>query len=124
MKKQTVDIYNGDEKVFTFEIPETQGMEAKKQKVVEFFQQPIFFQVVTSLNKFYKDKFDIQLPEYFQRDVNDEVVSAQTEISVTVIIKFDEINITNSLNLHSLIYMELEVQCMLMKFILVIFILI
>lgn len=109
MEKQTVDIYNGDEKVFTFEIPETQGMEAKKQKVVEFFQQPIFFQVVNSLNKFYKDKFDIQLPEYFQRDVNDEVVSAQTEISVTVIIKFDEINITNSLN-HTALLKDMFVK--------------
>ena len=109
MEKQTVDIYNGDEKVFTFEIPETQGMEAKKQKVVEFFQQPIFFQVVNSLNKFYKDKFDIQLPEYFQRDVNDEVVSAQTEISVAVIIKFDEINITNSLN-HTALLKDMFVK--------------
>lgn len=109
MEKQTVDIYNGDEKVFTFEIPETQGMEAKKQKVVEFFQQPIFFQVVNSLNKFYKDKFDIQLPEYFQRDVNDEAVSAQTEISVTVIIKFDEINITNSLN-HTALLKDMFVK--------------
>lgn len=109
MEKQTVDIYNGDEKVFTFEIPETQGMEAKKQKVVEFFQQPIFFQVVNSLNKFYKDKFDIQLPEYFQRDVNDEVVFAQTEISVTVIIKFDEINITNSLN-HTALLKDMFVK--------------
>ena len=109
MEKQTVDIYNGDEKVFTFEIPETQGMEAKKQKVVEFFQQPIFFQVVNSLNKFYKDKFDIQLPEYFQRDVNDEVVFAQTEISVAVIIKFDEINITNSLN-HTALLKDMFVK--------------
>ncbi len=97
-----VDIYNGEEKVFTLynihdKISENnlEIFEAKKKKVVEFLQQPSFFRVLASLKKICKD-FDICVDGDFRYINMQELLDDITILPIEIIIKYDEINIINS----------------------------